>query len=90
MIDYASPGVLTRLGSLPDGALDGLGSDPVQVCRLVNGLVPQPSDAAALGAPSGRLAEKQIRPAEALLRCLLAMRSAPVTTEPDRAAARAS
>jgi hypothetical protein len=45
MIDYAAAGPLTTIGTVHRPALDDLPADPVEICRLVHGLVVQPTDA---------------------------------------------
>ncbi|MFF5519262.1 hypothetical protein [Streptomyces coeruleorubidus] len=40
--------------------MDGLPDDPVEVCSVVRTLVIQPADAARLGLPEERIAEKEI------------------------------
>ncbi|WP_415854456.1 transglutaminase domain-containing protein [Sinomonas sp. G460-2] len=56
------------------------------ICLPVHNLVIQPTDAHALNLPADRFDENQIRPAHSLVRRLLALDPAPVTTarEPDR------
>lgn len=66
-IDHSSPGPFTRLDTGQFRLLDGLPDDPVEVCAVVRTLVIQPSDAARLGLPEERIAEKDIRPAGGLL-----------------------
>jgi hypothetical protein len=43
-IDYAVPGPMTTLAAVDPAALDGAGTDPVEICRPVAGLVIQPED----------------------------------------------
>jgi hypothetical protein len=78
-IDYAIPGPLTTLAGVDPAALDGVGADPVEICRPVAGLVIQPEDAQALDLAAERFATNQIRPAGELVRHLLALDPAPVT-----------
>lgn len=79
-IDYAAPGPLTDLGDV-SAALEPISGTPVEICSPVHDLVVQPAD----GLPPERLAENQIRPASTLVRKLLALNPAPLTTprEPD-------
>ena len=77
-IDYAMPGPLTTLASVDPDALDGVGTDPVAICRPVAGLVIQPEDAQALDLAAERSATNQIRPADELVQHLLALDPAPV------------
>ena len=44
-LDYATAGPITSLNGVDPAALQGLGTDPVQICRCVAGLVIQPDDA---------------------------------------------
>ncbi|MCA0157115.1 transglutaminase-like domain-containing protein [Tsukamurella sp. M9C] len=62
-IDYRLPGALTDLDAVPSGLLEGLGTEPVDICAPVHALIIQPGDAEARGFPEHRLAENQIRPA---------------------------
>jgi len=78
-IDYAVPGPLTTLAAVDPAALDGVGTDPVEICRPVAGLVIQPEDAQVLDLAVERFATNQIRPADELVRHLLALDPAPVT-----------
>lgn len=81
LIDYAVPGPLTDLRGVPGSAFDGsaVGSgDPAAACRLVQGLVVQPADAASLGLPPERVAARAVRPAAALVAELLALDPAPL------------
>ena len=85
-IDYTAPGPLTGLGGIDPRSLSHLGDDPVEICLPVHSLVIQPDDAASLGLPPDRLATNQIRPAAALIKSILELDPAPLTTarEPDR------
>jgi hypothetical protein len=85
-ISYALPGPLTALDGVSMAALEPVGSEPVEICLPVHGLVLQPSDAEALGLPPDRFAENQIRPAGKLVQVLMALDSAPlrVHREPDK------
>jgi hypothetical protein len=77
-IDYALPGPLTRVDTVDDSVLAGVQGDAVAICRIVNSLVVQPSDAEVLGLPHGRFGENQIRPAGRLIETLLALDPAPL------------
>lgn len=79
LIDYRTPGPFTDLGAVDPSALRGLASDPVDLCRPVSRLAIQPHDAEAAGFPAERSAEKQIRPAAALVAKLMAVDSAPLS-----------
>ncbi len=85
-IDYTTPGPLTDLGGVSPQVLAGLGGGPAGICRPVASLVIQPDDARALRLPAGRFMENELRPARELIRALLALDPAPVTTprEPGR------
>jgi hypothetical protein len=80
VIDYATPGPFTDVDAIPSAALGSLAGGPVDICRPVHQLVIQPSDAKALDLPDHRYEENQIRPVEELLRRLLAIDPAPLTT----------
>jgi hypothetical protein len=77
-LDYARPGPLTRLEAGQPALLEGLPDDPVQVCAAVQTLVIQPTDAARLGLPEERIAEKDIRPVSGLVAALMALDPAPL------------
>jgi hypothetical protein len=78
LLDYARPGPLTRLDAGQSGLLDGLPDDPVGICAAVQSLVIQPTDAAPLGVPEERLAERNIRPVNKLIAALTALNPAPL------------
>lgn len=86
VIDYAAPGPLTGLDGVSTLALEGIATDPVDVCFPVHNLVIQPTDAQALNLPAERFDENQVRPASTLVRRLLELDPAPLTTtrEPDK------
>jgi transglutaminase-like putative cysteine protease len=75
-IDYAVAGPLTVI----DPAIDDLPDEPVALCRLVSGLVIQPTDARGLGVPEERFAENQLRGVQGIIDALLALDPAPLTT----------
>ncbi len=66
MVDYGTAGPLTDVGRHAE-RLAGLTDDPVEICRVAQGLVIEPHDATPLGVPVDRVAEKDLRPASALL-----------------------
>ncbi|MEU6914858.1 transglutaminase-like domain-containing protein [Streptomyces olindensis] len=76
--DYSRPGPHTRLGAGQPALLTGLPADPAGICAAVTSLVIQPSDAARLGLPEARIAEKDIRPAAGLIAALTALDPAPL------------
>jgi hypothetical protein len=84
-IDYTAAGPLTGLDE-SSRLLDVVPHDPVSICRLVPGLILHPFDAQSLGLDAGRSAESQIRPADAIVRALLALDPASLTVprEPAR------
>jgi hypothetical protein len=61
-------------------ALEPVAADPVGVCLPVHDLVIRPTDAQALNLPADRFDDNQIRPANSLIRQLLALDPAPLTT----------
>ncbi|MFF4117160.1 transglutaminase-like domain-containing protein [Streptomyces sp. NPDC001714] len=77
-LDYSLPGPLTLLAADQLGLIKGLPKDPVGICAAVQSLVIQPTDAAALGLPRERLAEKNIRPVNELIATLTALDPAPL------------
>ncbi|MEU4399234.1 transglutaminase domain-containing protein [Micromonospora orduensis] len=85
-IDYATAGPLTRIDPAHEPALAHLPSGPVEICRLVRGLVIQPRDATGLGIADERFAENQLRPVAGMIDALLALDPAPLTVprDPDR------
>jgi hypothetical protein len=85
-IDYTVPGPFTALDGVPEAALPPAAGDPEQICRPVNSLVIQPTDTKALELPAYRQEENNIRPVSELLRRLLALDPAPLTSprDPDK------
>jgi Transglutaminase-like superfamily len=77
-IDYAAPGPLTTLNEIDPRLLEGLGSEPVEICWPVHRLVIQPDDAERAGVPAARLAEKSVRPAAVLIAVLIALDPSPL------------
>ncbi|MET9814353.1 transglutaminase-like domain-containing protein [Streptomyces sp. NPDC006355] len=77
-LDYSHPGPHTRLEAGQPALLEGLPDDPVGICAAARSLVIQPSDAARLGLPESRIAEKDIRPVSGLLTALTALDPAPL------------
>ncbi|WP_030910220.1 transglutaminase-like domain-containing protein [Streptomyces sp. NRRL F-5126] len=77
-LDYSSAGPLTGLAPGQVPLADGLPHDPVGICATVQALFIQPGDASALGVAEHRLAEKDIRPASALVAALTALNPAPL------------
>jgi hypothetical protein len=84
-IDYSTPGPFTAVDGIPEAVLATVAGDPAEICRPVHNLVIQPSDAESLDLPERRFQENQIRPVTELLRRLLAMDPAPLTTPRDPA-----
>jgi hypothetical protein len=64
---YADPGPLTGLTIEQVHLVRGLGLEPLDLCRLAQGLLVAPLDALGAGLPEQRLAERNLRPANALL-----------------------
>lgn len=85
-IDYSAPGRLSDIGDVSAAALEAVPADPVGICRLVPGLVLHPFEAAELGLDTGRLSEREIRQASAIIRAVLALDPATlnVPREPER------
>jgi hypothetical protein len=86
VIDYRSPGPLTGIEEIGQEALAGLGNEPIEICAPVHALVIQPSDAEPLGLPADRFATNQVRPAAQLVKAILALDAAPLSSprEPDK------
>ena len=68
---YATPGPFTALTDDQSAMVRDLVADPRALCRAVQGLVVSPPDATGAGLPDDRLAERNTRPAAALLRRVL-------------------
>lgn len=77
-IDYATPGPLTALDQVEPRSLDDLGVGPVEICWSVHHLVIQPDDAERAGVPATRIAERNLRPAAALVAVLFALDPSPL------------
>ncbi|MEV0938216.1 transglutaminase domain-containing protein [Streptomyces phaeochromogenes] len=77
-LDYSQPGPFTSLDATQLQLIESLPDDPVGICAAVQGLVIQPTDAAALGIGEARLAEKNIRPASELMAVLTALDPSPL------------
>jgi Transglutaminase-like superfamily len=86
MIDYATPGPLTSLDGVDAAALEPVARHPVEICSPVYALVIQPNDAEAIGMPSERFGENQMRPVTRIAQALLALDPAPLTVprEPEK------
>lgn len=78
VLTYSRPGPLTSLDPTQLRLAEGLPDDPVGICAAVQSLVIQPADAAALGVPENRMAEKNIRPVNELISVLTALDPAPL------------
>ncbi len=77
-LNYAHPGPFTTLDPAQLPLIEGLPDDPVGICAAVQGLVIQPTDAAELGIPEVRMAEKNIRPVSQLIATLTRLDPAPL------------
>lgn len=75
---YAAPGPFTELTDDQIAMVRQLDPAPVALCRLTEGLLVSPPDAVAAGVSEQRMAESNIRPASALLRCVLELDGAPL------------
>ncbi|MEU3277731.1 hypothetical protein [Streptomyces antibioticus] len=78
VLNYSLPGPFTSLDASQLPLIEGLPDDPVGICAAVQGLVIQPTDAAASGIPEDRIAEKNIRPVNELIAALTALDPAPL------------
>src|SRR5947209_6616128 len=86
VIDYAALGPLTSLDGVRAAALEPVTGSPLEICFPAHTLVVQPNEAQAIGMPSERFAENQMRPAAAIAQTLLALDPAPlsVAREPEK------
>lgn len=80
LLDYSRPGVFTSLDVAQLPLIEGLPKDPVGICAAVQDLVIQPSDAAVSGISEDRMAEKNIRPVNDLIKVLAGLDPAPLHT----------
>ena len=85
--DYATPGPLTDLTRVDGAALAGVPAGPVEICRLVPGLVIHPLATEGLGLRGERFDENQLRPAASIVRAALRADARPVH-QPREAASR--
>jgi hypothetical protein len=76
--DYATPGVLTGFGDDLVPLLAGLPHDPVELCRVAQGLVVPPDLAAGCGIPEERHGERSIRRSADIVDALLALAPTPL------------
>jgi Transglutaminase-like superfamily len=74
---YATPGPMTTLMPAHTEMVRALDLDPVGLCRLAKGLVIAPMDAYGAGLDEQRMAERNTRPAGALLQRVLDLDDAP-------------
>ncbi len=75
--DPSQPGRLTALTAVQAGWAAQLPPEPLAAFRAAQGLVVEPSAAVAAGVSAGRQAEKDLRPASALVEVLLRLSPAP-------------
>ena len=69
-IDWSQAGALTTIASDVVGAVEALPSDPLELCRIAQGLVLLPNLALELELPDARQEERNVRSASELLRML--------------------
>ncbi|MEV5494548.1 transglutaminase-like domain-containing protein [Nonomuraea fuscirosea] len=81
VIDYASPGIFTTLDADQLPLIAGLPTDPVEICRVVRGIVIHPFEAATLSLSKERMAEKDLRPASAIVRALTRLDATPLEVQ---------
>jgi hypothetical protein len=82
---YAVPGPLTELTIEQAKLVRHLDSDPVALCRAVQGLLISPPDAGKAGLAETRLDERNVRPASALMQRVLEIDSTTPLSEPRTA-----
>lgn len=75
---YAVPGPLTELTVEQTEVIRGLAMGSADLCRVAQGLLVAPLDAAAAGLSGQRLSERTIRPATSLLARALELSGAPL------------
>lgn len=85
---YVAPGPLTVLTTEQTEMIRALGLDPKGLCRAAQGLVVAPPDAASAGLSEHRMAERNTRPATALLQRVLELDGASPLDEPRPVAQR--
>jgi Transglutaminase-like superfamily len=76
--DYGVPGPLTRLTISQAELCARLGTDPVAICAVAQGLVIEPHDAVAQGIAEDRRSERDIRSASGILDLLTCLDPAPL------------
>lgn len=79
---FAAAGPLTELTTDQSELIRGLALGPEGLCRVVQGLLVSPPDAAGVGLSEQRMAERNTRPASALLRRALDLDELTPLTEP--------
>jgi hypothetical protein len=77
-IDYSSPGVFTRLDADQLQFTKRLPITPVDICKIAQGLIVHPDDAASRLVPQERLAEKNLRSINNIVRSLTGLDPAPL------------
>ncbi len=82
---YAAPGPLTQLTTDQIEMVRRLDLDPGGLCRAAQGLVVSPPDAAGVGLSAQRMAERNTRPASALLHRVLELDATTPLDQPRRA-----
>ena len=70
-IDYATPGPLTDLSSVPAAALHGVPHDVDGISRLASTLIVHPHATAGLDLPEARFADNQLRAADQIVAAVL-------------------
>jgi hypothetical protein len=65
--------VLTTLDADQEWMVERLPTSPVEICRVVQGLILQPADAARLAVSAARMTEKDLRRTSDILRSLIAL-----------------
>ncbi len=78
VIDYNRPGPLTSLDVGQESLVVDIPTDAVGVCKLAQGLIIEPDEAAGLGVSDKRQAERAIRRTGDLIQSLMALDAAPL------------
>lgn len=79
---YASPGPLTELTAAQQPLVADLSPEPMDLCRVAQGLLVAPLDAFGAGLSEQRMLERNLRPASALLQRALDLDGSQTPSDP--------